>query len=528
MSNQFFRSHAKKMARVFSRSKLSEDKKIVDKIRGTNRGNLYEVVSTKETNGPKKCKNARCRDYALRMYLADSAISKDGINSQFLKQIQGYALHHPNLLEIYGVDMVFDCEDIDNKVCRNTYLLILYELSSGNLIHWLEVHRASAALYDIIKIVNDLFQALYYLHHVGYTHRRLHPDNVLMVESTEGKTNHFIAKLGDMQDLSVFYRTEKDNPLPISKKHSPYTAPEILLDYEKYLPSSDIWSVGILIHEILFGKGLTPFYNAKKDSRLIDFHHNEHLLQKIFEWLGTPDVRWRTTYMHHHNIDFKPKIGMSVKDKFKTDPGLQKMLKETGYMEQSNLLELLIDLMDACLQMHPDQRITAAAALEHPLFTKFHIPITKYPKPLVPKVPCLGSSKVIRIRKEIIQTTAQDIQSGFMRYYPALMAIYIFDRVVSLLPQEDPYKVFCAAYVMGMKLLITLEHPQNDLLDDIRGIVCGNTEENRLIIIFLERKILAKLNFQLFPNEITALPVTMSIFKTLETEALDPVKVLKK
>jgi len=522
------------MARVFARSRLSKDKKIVDKMHGL-RGNLYEVVSLKDD---KKIINARQRDFFLRMYDATSAISREGINGQFIKQIQGYSLHHPNLLEIYDVDMVFDCDDFQDKTCRTTYLLILYELSSGNLEHWLDVHKKQSPLYDCVKIINDLFQALYYLHRENYTHRRLHTSNILMVEEPpeKKKPNSFIAKLGDFQDLSVFYQTEKHMPLPTTHKFAAYAAPEILLDYEQYLPSADIWSVGILMYEILFGKGYTPFYVEKEDRRLIKNNQNQHILKNIFAWLGTPDIRWRETFMHHQNIDYEPQLGMSVKDKFRTSPELRAKLKATGYLDSPTnvpIIDMLIDLMDACLQINPNQRITAEKALHHLLFRKFNLAVEKYPKQMIPKTPCLLKGRVFQIRKEIIQTTAKDIHLGFVRYYPALLAIYIFDRVLPFMFRDADdnldsiYKVFCASYLIAMKLLVELEHPQNNLVDDIKGIVCGNTEENRFIILHLERQILTKLNFKLYPNEITALPVTLGIFKTLENEPLDPALILR-
>jgi serine/threonine protein kinase len=518
---------------VFTQSRLSKGRKIVDKIKGTNRGTLYEVVDVNEKdpgNQEKKCKNTRCRDYAMRMYDASSSVSRNGIAAQFIRQVQGYALCHRNLLQVYDIDMVFHCEDFLKKDCRTSYLLILYELSSGNLEHWLDIHKPGADIFESVKLIHDITQALNYLHQEHYVHRRLHPSNILMVEEVDkNQKNHFIAKLGDFQDLSIFYTTEKDNPLPVNEQYSHYYAPEILGGYHHYLPSADMWALGILIYEIILGKGANPFYTPQEDTRLFKTHQKKYVLQKIFETLGTPPLTWRQKYLTDRD-DFSPHIGKSVKEHLLLTR--QKQLKATGFLEKKSdvhTIDMLMDLMNQCLCVDPEKRITAEQALQHPVFQKYNLVLAKSTKAPIPKTPCfVKNSRVSQIRQDILRNAAHDIELGISRYYPTLMAIYIFDRVM---PSEESnstliYHMFCAAYLLGMKLLVDVEHPEK-IFETLQGVVCGKTEAERLSILHLERWILRNLQFKLYPNEISTIPVTMRIFQILEQESFDSNRIRK-
>lgn len=113
------------------------------------------------------------------------------------------------------------------------------------------------------------------------------------------------------------------------------------------------------------------------------------------------------------------------------------------------------------------------------------------------------------------------------------MAISIFDRVIGseeFINNNDNstiiYHTFCAAYLLGMKLLVDIEHPEK-IFETLQGVVCGKTEAERLSILHLERWILRKLQFKLYPNEISTIPVTMKIFQMLESESFEPHRILK-
>jgi len=514
---------------IFEHSRLSKNRKIVEEIKGGSRGQLYEVVDESPATRKKSCKNARCRDFALRIYDADSTLQSHGLSPNLLKQTQGLILKHPNLLELHDVDMVFACSNFAKDGCQRAHLLMLTELASGNLHHWLEMFRAKTSPEYTIHLMNDILQGIAFLHRNQYVHRRINPCNIMMVE--KDAPDHFRAKLGDFQDVSVFFQSDSDEPLPVSGHQSTYTAPEILMGYEHYLPAADMWSFGVVMFEMIFGKDTTPFFNHERDTSWFGPPQKSRVVDNIFSWLGTPTREWRETYTHEAETRRKAIPGRTVKQVIIAEAET----RQHGFKDKT--FHLLMDLIDSCLRIDPEKRITALHALKHPLFQKFHMGLTRGQDIKMPAVPSTPRGTFAEIRRDMLRTAARDIEGGYMYYYPTLMAINLFDRSHEFFTQdiyEDSadgsintalvYNLYCTCYLMAVKLMIELPRPVHDLFQHVKGIVCGNTDSNRLTMLFMERTIATRLKFRFFVNEVATLPLTMGIFTKLERQPLRPHK----
>ncbi|KAJ2999523.1 hypothetical protein HDV02_002670 [Globomyces sp. JEL0801] len=126
-----------------------------------------------------------------------------------------------------------------------------------------------------------------------------------------------------------------------------YRAPELLLGVTNYTTAVDMWSIGCIFGELLNN---TPLLCGKGE---ID------QLTKIFQFLGTPTDRiWPgfSSLPNSKTLKFAMHPIKDLKEKFPH-------LSPNG-----------IDLMKQLLIYDPEERISAAEALQHPFFTENPLP----------------------------------------------------------------------------------------------------------------------------------------------------------
>ena len=463
----------------FSASPLLQNRIIVDEISDVSRGKLFEVAET----GGKKSK-----DFMLRVYDASSRLSNRGIAADLLRAVSITNLSHPNLLKIYDVDLFFQCNVLTKSECEQADLLILSEMASGNLQHWLQKNEPGAE-----KLANGVLQGLCFLHSHHYVHRRLTPTNILIFEGD-------VAKLGDFHDLSIYYPASGSTALPVADEDAVYMAPEILAGYEMATPASDMWSFGVVLFEIMMGLGNTPFYSRQTDKRWFKTNQCTYVLNNIFQVLGTPSKDWRQTHTNRHDTEDAAVVGK----------GLTEHLSQLFAQANMQPYPHLIDFISQCLRLNPGDRITARNALKHPLFRKF--PRVVGHRARYPKVPSTTKSL---FRKEMVRSMGKDVSSGALPYYPSLLSIALFDRSRVLLGREATIEnerdLSATCYILALKLLTN----SKDAFADAKGAVIVN----RWKILEMERMIVKGLKFQFFDDDILNLPETHSIFKRLENHS---------
>ena len=165
----------------------------------------------------------------------------------------------------------------------------------------------------------QLASALKYLHQNNVAHMDLKPQNILLTNVISLKTTRFkgpILKLADFGFASYFSGDQTKSSL----RGSPlYMAPEMVLD-RKYDSKVDLWSVGVILFECIFGKA--PY---KSDTV-------SELLQKI-----------------------------------KSEEAIK-------IPSHPSLSEACEDLLARCLQRDPTQRIDYEEFFEHPFLDLEHMP----------------------------------------------------------------------------------------------------------------------------------------------------------
>ena len=159
-------------------------------------------------------------------------------------------LAHENIIKLYNVHE--DNENIN---------IIMEYAENGNLYELISKEKnglTEAKAFDyFIQVVN----AVYYLHNNNIIHRDIKPENILIGNDNKIKLCDFgWAKELTLENRSTFCGTVE------------YMAPEIV-GSENYDYSVDIWSLGILLYELLYGH--SPFKASNTKNVILNIKTHE-------------------------------------------------------------------------------------------------------------------------------------------------------------------------------------------------------------------------------------------------------------
>jgi serine/threonine protein kinase len=165
-----------------------------------------------------------------------------------------YLKHAFNFLE--GADLYYNLE-----------LEFLYENIGRILHHYIYFKKGLPLIYAKLYMF-QLLRALAYIHSMEICHRDIKPSNILIDPFSQriGLVDFGSAKLLTKDKPNIFY---------ICSRY--YRAPELIIGANDYTLSSDMWSVGAVLGELLVG---CPFFQAATGT--------EQFVE-IIRVLGTPD-----------------------------------------------------------------------------------------------------------------------------------------------------------------------------------------------------------------------------------------------
>jgi serine/threonine protein kinase len=141
-------------------------------------------------------------------------------------------LNHPNLIGVY------DFGEIDGML----YIIMEY-VPGKSLFH--SAHGIAIDSSEVIRLVTGICNGLAHAHENGILHRDIKPSNILLDLNAQ-------PKIGDFGLARPIERQIQEGEEIFGTPH--YTAPEVVSSPQSVGYRADIFSVGVMLHELLTGR----------------------------------------------------------------------------------------------------------------------------------------------------------------------------------------------------------------------------------------------------------------------------------
>ena len=207
--------------------------RVVRHIAGGGMGDVYEVFDN-VSREPRAVK-------LMKSHLLNSPQARE----RFIKESKAQDLRHPHIVKTI---------DIDDWPERNVLFITMELVPGQTLRQWF--HEAAQAkrhpafsVSDALEICRQVCAALVYAHRVTI-HRDIKPENILLDRAADGRWHVRIADFGITKLLEVTDFTATNQVFGTFQ----YMAPEQHRDAASVDHRADIYSIGVVLYELLTGQ----------------------------------------------------------------------------------------------------------------------------------------------------------------------------------------------------------------------------------------------------------------------------------
>lgn len=200
---------------------------------------------------------------------------------------------------------------------------------------------------EVRRVMRQLLAGAEAMHRHGVVHRDIKPDNILVGDGGSGVGAVKICNYRAAKSVA-----EKAPPCAFAGTMA-YMAPEVLVKNADHGTLADVWSLGVVMVEILTGR--LPFVGKDDDEA--------NQLFKIFDVLGVPCKRvWQSLKPQVH--DDKVQVWRARQLRARHRNRLRELVPEEILSTDG------FQVLKGLLTCDPEKRLTAAAALRCPWFTE--------------------------------------------------------------------------------------------------------------------------------------------------------------
>ncbi|KAJ3087262.1 Casein kinase II subunit alpha [Quaeritorhiza haematococci] len=194
--------------------------------------------------------------------------------------------------------------------------------------------------YDVRYYIYELLKALDFCHSRGIMHRDVKPHNV-MIDHEKRKL-----RLIDW-GLAEFYHPGTEYNVRVASRY--FKGPELLVDFQEYDYSLDMWSLGCMFASMIFRK--EPFFHG---------HDNYDQLVKIAKVLGTDEL---FSYLDKYDIELDSHFD-EILGRYPRRPWTRFVTPDN----ERYISPEAIDFLDKLLRYDHQERLTPAEAMLHQYF----------------------------------------------------------------------------------------------------------------------------------------------------------------
>lgn len=194
---------------------------------------------------------------------------------------------------------------------------------------------------DVRYYINELLRALDFCHSRGIMHRDVKPHNV-MIDHEKKKL-----RLIDW-GLAEFYHPGTEYNVRVASRY--FKGPELLVDFQEYDYSLDMWSLGCMFASMIFR--IEPFFHGKD---------NYDQLVVIAKVLGTDEL---FSYLDRYDIELDEQFD-EILGRYPRKPWQSFVNKDN----EKYISPEAIDFLDQLLRYDHQQRLTPLEAMDHPYFS---------------------------------------------------------------------------------------------------------------------------------------------------------------
>lgn len=263
------------------------------------------------------------RKVALKI-LKDILADSEEARTMFYKEAQMVAqeLDHPNIVKVY-----------DFGEHKGRFYIVMYYINGYTLEEYIR-ERGPLPVEEALKITIEILKALEYAHRKGIIHRDIKPGNVML--STDGRV--YLLDFGIADFVMQAHKERKKIP-----GTPEYMAPEQFRDKADH--RSDIYSVGVLLYEMLTGK--SPFALSEEEKKSVKKsvkdkkEENEQtiwaLQRKIFSEIPPPPSKINPSVPKEVDEIVMKAINKMPSERFQSAREFIQAILDTGLVREEDL-----------------------------------------------------------------------------------------------------------------------------------------------------------------------------------------------